>query len=201
MLANQNSANLPLDGEFLEPSGFFEKFVQLAASAQNSFFKLERLQSYDESGAPYHDAFISGDWDRSVALFKEQIETGSASAIDFCRRGISSTRLRLVEFPLTDYVKWEMMTYHISASYGQRILVRDITAEPEKGSVKASSDFVMFDDQIVLRHVYQPDGQLRGALLFEGARAARYNEFVKTLLPEALPLGAFESRYSAELKR
>ncbi|MEO3891795.1 DUF6879 family protein [Nonomuraea sp. B5E05] len=69
-------------------------------------WKVERVQSFSDAGEPGRAALTAGDRVRSFRL----IDDGQAASGGFARR-----RLRIVEPPLTSYLRWEM---HVLASRG-----------------------------------------------------------------------------------
>jgi hypothetical protein len=119
-----------------------------------------------------------------------------ASNVDFyqqaAERDLLMRRVRLVEFPISHYLKFEFMSYQISAQYGTRILVKDITEEPSHSKLKTSYDFVMFDGSIVLRHDYDPTGLLRGGWLIDlPEQVGRYRDIAQESRSGAVLLPTF----------
>lgn len=195
MLSTQTSL-LPRGGEYLEPAAFYQRFDAVVAASERIFFKLERLQSYDETGTPYHDAFVRGDWAEAVHLFAEQYAQYSSCDEAFNRRNMLAVRVRAVEFPLTDYVKWELRTYEQTVKFGQRILILDITGEPEDSVLRRSADFLMFDDREVLAHDYGREGNLRGVFnMTDEGHVAPYREVARLALERSVSLGAFAFKH------
>lgn len=195
MLSTQTSA-LPRGGEYLDPAAFYQRFDQVVTASERVFFKLERLQSYDETGTPYHDAFLRGDLAEAVRLFAEQYAQFSTCDEAFNQRNMLAVRVRVVEFPLTDYLKWELRTYEQTVKFGQRILIADITGDPADSLLRRSSDFLMFDDREVLAHDYTRDGELRGAFdITDQSQVAAYREVAQTAIARSISLGAFAFKH------
>ncbi|WKZ57688.1 MAG: hypothetical protein QY326_03215 [Bdellovibrionota bacterium] len=98
-----------------------------------------------------------------------------------------------MELPLTPYLNWEFLTYQVTARFGQRILVTDITNDAPSSQIAKESDFLIFDNKAVLAHDYSRDGLLQGAWLIEDPQAVeRYVHFFQEARARSIPLGAFE---------
>jgi len=87
-----------------------------------------------------------------------------------------------------------LLTYQITALFGQRILLCDISSESKDSIANTSSDFLMFDNRVVLRHDYnKEDGSLKGALLInEPGIVKKYAEFIDSCRSSSVSLGSFE---------
>ena len=63
-------------------------------------------------------------------------------------------RIRLVQFPISSYVLFEMETYKRNMEAWEEIFYIPF----ERCSVEVKSDFWIFDDSIVLKMYYDKDG-------------------------------------------
>src|SRR5947209_2446694 len=89
-------------------------FETLWEKLSHKFFKFERLQSYQEPDNSSLQAFLARDYELAR---REMIEARAKDAklyIELCRKGIEFVRVRAVELPLSDYLRWELETYQIS---------------------------------------------------------------------------------------
>lgn len=134
-----------------------DDFNALFDAARSHVFRLEAQQTY---AIPADDAslqaFRSGSarpersvhtspWLRRIALTTAQ--------------GVKWSRVRVVEHPLSEYTRWELLAYVESQAVGERI---DLTDQ----AVTAGPDFWLFDAdapgaRAVLMH-YSPEGELSG---------------------------------------
>lgn len=194
MLTHLQQPTLPKSNDYIPLAEFRSHFNQLFMSMSSNFSKLERAQSYQEPGNESLAAYLKGDKREAANLLKLPIEGWDERFNYVAQANIPWTRVRLVEFPMTPYLEWEFLTYQRSARYGERILVTDITNDPKGSLAKSSSDFVMFDNRIVLAHDYGVDGILKGAWLVTRpndveAYIATFND----VRVRAIPLGVFEA--------
>jgi hypothetical protein len=104
-----------------------------------------------------------------------------------------------VELPLSDYLRWEFETYKISAKYGERILVADITNDRDNSIAKQSVDFNMFDTYAVLIPTYDSGGLLNGALLIDRVEyVQQFAKFAREMIARSEPLAMFEREQKLE---
>lgn len=195
-MAPDNFLGLPISDTYISVEDFGATFRELFAETKQEFFKVERLQEYQEPENPSFVAYMMGNIEEATALLVE----GLSSSADFFRqtaeRNLLYTRVRLAELPLSQYLKWEFMSYQVSARYGERILVNDISNLPEQSSLKSGGDYVMFDNRIVLRHNYNSSGLLEGAWLIERKEdVEKYKAFGQLARYDAVPLAQFEHQH------
>jgi len=92
-------------GEYLAPSDFSRRFRAAWDSASQRFFKMERRQSYNQTGDESYDAFVNGDLERARKLLREGVLTQCAMYSEALAKGLELVRLRLYEEPLSDYLR------------------------------------------------------------------------------------------------
>jgi hypothetical protein len=186
---------LPRQGAYFRDSEtFFSKFTPLMESTTTSVVKLESRQDYQEPGNPSFEALKSGD-ERSAIdkLWETRHSADRENCVSMCRKGISWTRIRLVERPLTDYTRWELHSYDISVRYGERILIVDITGQPASSPIRRLSDFLIFDGKAVMAHDYDSSGLIKGGWVIDTPeQVRRYADAIALCMKTAVPLGVFE---------
>jgi hypothetical protein len=159
------------------------------------FFKLERLQSYEESDNASFIAFQQGNVAKSLELIADARAKDADFYIDGARRGLLDVRMRAVVLPLSRYLSWEFQTYRVSSRWGERILIADITGAPRTSELWNSSDFLLFDDAAVLVHDYDPAGVLHGGWLIEARESVEpYMRLASSFIDAAIPLAMFERK-------
>jgi hypothetical protein len=164
-------------------------------------WKLERRQAYWEEGFPSWDAFMAGDWERSLALYDELrpglLELGRTAA----RHRSPFCRVRVVEPPLSAYLLWELHVLRVRAECCKSIRVVDAAAlaPPEAGG--PLPDALSLCGQVMYHTRYTRDGVPDGAVRLTGPAAVRSYETVVRALHasgedieryvrrEVLPLG------------
>jgi hypothetical protein len=87
-------------------------------------WKLERSQFFSEAADdPAWQAFRSGDWSKSLDIFEDERESLTAEAAKYARQGSKFCRLRVVEYPVSAYVQWEMQSLKIIDETGMPVRV------------------------------------------------------------------------------
>jgi uncharacterized protein DUF6879 len=71
--------------------------------------------------------------------------------------GRQMRRVRVVSYPLTDYLRMEMSWYPKSAIAGEDIRIANLNENPELTT--CSQDFWLFDDSTALKMVYDSTGR------------------------------------------
>lgn len=135
-------------------TGFAACFDEFQVSA----FRLETLQRY---AAPAED--------ERIAAFREHkpLPERSARTSPWLRRVADTTaegkhwsRVHVVDEPLSEYVRFEMVTYRESAQAGEEIRIASRRADPALDALRA--DFWLFDAEtdhpFAALMQYEPDG-------------------------------------------
>ncbi|MFF1466575.1 DUF6879 family protein [Streptomyces mirabilis] len=125
--------------------------------------KLERGQHFKERGFPSWEAFADGDWERALSLAEERREDYAQELRQASRLGVRHRRLRVVEFPITPYVQWELFVLRVRVDLGDDIKVlnaRDISNIERNRPVP---EVVILGDVAMYEVVYDEDGNAAGA--------------------------------------
>lgn len=149
--------------EHLELSAYLDDFYQVFENGIAHLYKLERGQHFKERGFASWEAFAAGEWDRAISLIEEKREAYEREFEDAGRRGIVHRRVRIVEFPVTPYVQWELHVLRLRVEEGDDIRVvdaRTIADIEEKG---LAPEVVILGDSAMYEVLYDADGNLAGA--------------------------------------
>ncbi len=177
--------------ELTEPE-FRATFRTFIPRLQHQFFKFERLQEYSEPGDPSYEYFRKGELTSATKHLEDRLAAQGDFYLRLCRENIPFVRVRALEFPISAYLEYEFNSYEISARYGERILIVDLSS-PSAAPYVYSSDFVMFDDVAVLAHNYSETGLLKGAWLIDDSHNVRpFVEFANHLIAASVPLAMFQ---------
>ncbi|MGH3902895.1 MAG: DUF6879 family protein [Pseudonocardiaceae bacterium] len=148
-------------GKRLDLGEFGSYFLDLWRGTSTRFLKLECWQTYQEPSARSLAAFNDGDLNEARRLLKEEAEADRPLYEDVQEKGIDFARIRLIQRPLTPYLKFEFMSYQIRQGMGETIglveLANDIRLPTEN-----YFDFLLFDRSAALVHDYGDDGLQRG---------------------------------------
>ncbi|RPK93741.1 MULTISPECIES: DUF6879 family protein [Streptomyces] len=112
-------------GEVLKRADYLADFSRVYESSISLLAKIERGQTFREPGSPSWEAFASGDWAGALRLIEDERESVAAYFQDATRRGLVFRRLRVIEFPVSPYLQWEMNLFRLRSELGEEIRVLD----------------------------------------------------------------------------
>jgi len=85
---------------------------QLWESLKTEWFKVEVLQDYSaEDEGESLSAWMSGDRERSIELLKAEPHEWADDCRNKVENGVKLTRIHIVDYPLSEYVQWEIEVY------------------------------------------------------------------------------------------
>lgn len=176
----------------LDLGEFSDCFAQAWARLNSRFLKLECWQTYVEAATnKSQEAYDLGDLPKACELLRQEAETDRPLYDEVSQRGIDYARIRLVQEPLTPYLKYELMSYRIRAALGENIeVVRhdEVVQLPNEEFF----DFLLFDRNAALIHDYGELGlQVGGWLCADGRVIARLETVAVELRTVAVPLTQF----------
>ncbi|MEG3626420.1 DUF6879 family protein [Streptomyces poriticola] len=125
--------------------------------------KLERGQHFQERGFASWEAFAAGDWERALALADERREDYAQELRRASQSGVRHRRLRVVEFPVTPYVQWEMFVLRVRVDLGDDIKVMDARDISNIERSRPVPEVVILGDAVMYEVVYDEDGNAAGA--------------------------------------
>ncbi|MFF2788155.1 DUF6879 family protein [Streptomyces sp. NPDC058049] len=165
-------------GEVLERPDYLDDFGRFYGSGIRFLAKIERGQTFKEQGSPSWDAFASGDWAGALRLIEAERDSVAAYFQDAARRGLAFRRLRVVEFPVTPYLQWEMNSFRLRSELGEEIRVLDARAIADLERDGPLPEVVVLGNSVMYTVIY--DEELKGA----GARRFLDPEQIKTTVAE-----------------
>ena len=148
----------------IHPSEYLEVFGKQWELLENNFWKLECRQMYNESTDPSYEAYLKGKTKKAISLFQERIKSEDKYLKHIPQKDLDYTRIRIVEPTITDYTAYELETYRVSATYGQRILMLN-TEKARSLSLCRHGDIMLFDTNAFILLVYDSEGRLEKRLL------------------------------------
>ncbi|GAA2312354.1 hypothetical protein OKJ48_05405 [Streptomyces kunmingensis] len=125
--------------------------------------KLERGQHFKERGFASWEAFAAGDWHRALSLADEGREEYAEELRRAEQLGVSHRRLRVVEFPVTPYVQWELFVLRVRVDLGDDIRILDAREISNIEQSRPVPEVVILDDVVMYGVVYDDDGNPDGA--------------------------------------
>ncbi|MFD8978817.1 DUF6879 family protein [Streptomyces sp. NPDC059564] len=100
------------------------------------------------------------------------------------REGKSKGRVHIVSRPLSDYLRYEFMSYLPHAWAGEDIRILDVT--DRDNPLEGVQDFWMFDHSEVVLMNYGPDGRQISREVYEGDLAP-FIEYQRIAITESVP--------------
>jgi hypothetical protein len=130
------------------------------------FDKLERLQHFREPYDASWRAFAAGRWEESLELNERNRPLVVAEFAEDRRLGYTSHRVRVVEFPITPYLQWEMHGFTVRVECGEdlRIVGPEVVARYETNGV--APELIFMGDLAMYEVLYDETGVLAGGRKF-----------------------------------
>lgn len=142
---------------------YHEDFFRVYKSGIRQQRKLERGQHFRERGFASWEAFAAGRWEESLALAEERREAYERQYRQSVDLGVTERRLRVVEFPVTPYVQWEMHVLNLRAEVGDSIRVLDARTIADIEAERHVPEVVILGDVAMYEVQYDEEGNADGA--------------------------------------
>ncbi|MEU3202869.1 DUF6879 family protein [Streptomyces cyaneofuscatus] len=159
------------------------------------FWKLERLQEFQEPTDDSWVAFSKGDWPEALRLLEGRREALTGHYAKLRAHGFETWRIRVVEQPLTDYMRWELRLLLLRDELGGHTRVIDagrVRAHEQDGPLP---ELITLGDDVVYRLLYDENGLQEGGVRYTGSGlVSRCREFVRALYHEGEGIGGFCAR-------
>lgn len=192
----------PLDGavgERLDLSAYYADFDENYARA-SEFWKLERGQVYAEPGSENWRAFDRGDWEESMRLSEERRAELTDSRRQDAVRGMTARRVRIVSFPLSAYLHWELYVLKMRDETGEAIRIlldEEVTDLEDRGPLP---DLNLMDSGVMYEVIYNGRGVSDHAIRYtDQALVGQCRGFIAGLFGRGEPIGEFFKREIARL--
>lgn len=186
---DQHSGEQP---EVLElEGGGFKRFREFFQALSSSWIKVEVQQYYDETGSPGFDAFMRGDM-ASVRDLTFAMVTGQ-DVYDIAKRnGVSMTRIRIYDAPVSSYIKhYELYAYEADVEMGEdiRFISSHLARQLYQESTIPFEDFLLFDAHCAVVLSYNESGKLLAAKAFRSPDAIlRFERIARELVAQSVPM-------------
>ena len=138
-----------------------KKWDQLWQGMTKEWFKVEVLQDYSgEDAGESLDAWMAGDKERSIQLMKAWTPEWANECRAKVEQGVKLTRIHVVDYPLSDYVQWEIEVYknrNIPMG-GEDVYLLD--RKDISGIDLPAGDLMIFDKKYVVVNEYDDNGRM-----------------------------------------
>jgi hypothetical protein len=149
--------------ERMDRPTYHADFRRIHQSEIRHLNKLERGQNFKERGFPSWEAFAAGEWDRALSLIQEKRDVYARQFREAARLDILERRLRVVEFPVTPYVQWELFVLRLRVDLGDNIRVLDARKISDIEKDRPVPEVVILGDVAMYEVLYDDDGNAMGA--------------------------------------
>ncbi|NMO55138.1 hypothetical protein HH310_28625 [Actinoplanes sp. TBRC 11911] len=152
---------LPLDD-------YIEDFTTVSANLVGDIWKSERAQHFQEPGNRSWEAYIAGRWEEALQASTSELTELKQYFSQLERRGTQFYRIRVVELPLSSYLRWELHILRVRLLAGERIRIA-----PPPITDRAEQQYGMIPELVLLGDTagyivdYSDDGVAKGAAKFD----------------------------------
>lgn len=131
------------------------------------FWKLERRQTFQEPGDASWEASTRDDWDTALRLIEERRASLVKEEARIAQAGFTTYRVRVVEQPITPYLRWELASLRLQNELGEHIKI--VTGEQVAWAehVNPLPEIVTIGTSAVYEVLYDDDGVGIGAIRSE----------------------------------
>lgn len=136
-------------------------------------WKLERSQVFREDGDPAWDAFLAGDWARVTEIFESERPALERQRRRYAEQGVNLRRVRIVETPMTPYLRWEMLSHRVFVESGYEIGVLDAEQVREFEREAPLPELVVYGGKVVYHVRYDERWTPVGAKRVDDPEIAR----------------------------
>lgn len=184
---------LQLDAYLADYSSYFEH-------ADADMWKLERGQSFQEPDEPAWQALVRGDWAQAIELPQRYRPEFAAMGERVAAMGVETLRARVVEYPISPYLQWELHFLRVRAEMFEqiRVVTTDQMVDVEvDGPVP---EIVTVGTHVAYEVDYDATGLPVGALKFtDPPEVRRRIELARSLYERGEDLESFFQREIAPL--
>ncbi|MEW1722310.1 DUF6879 family protein [Streptomyces sp. NPDC093109] len=147
----------------LDRPHYHEEYYRTLKSGIDRLNKLERGQNFKERGFASWEAFAAGRWDEALSLIEERRDAYVRQVEEVDRLGVMQRRLRVVEFPVTPYVQWELHVLRLRVEVGDRIRLLDARTIADIEKRRDVPEVVILGGVAMFEVRYDSDGNAAGA--------------------------------------
>lgn len=146
------------------------------------FWKLERLQEFLEPNDDSWVASSEGDWRKSFALLEQRRESLRQHYDRIRAHGFETWRIRVVERPLTDYMRWELRLLLLRDELGGHTRVLDSGKVKQFEAHGVLPELITLGDDVMYELLYDDNGLQQGGIRYSQRElVVRCREFIQGL--------------------
>jgi hypothetical protein len=158
------------NAELLSRRAYLDDFYRVFAADIHRFDKLERRQNFQEPGVDSWEAFRRGDWPAALSLIEQDRPALTDYYEEMRERGLTARRVRVVDYPISPYLQWELHILRLRAELGESIRVVEAGALHEAEGTGLLPELVILGTSVMYEVRYTDSGIANGARRFSDAR-------------------------------
>lgn len=162
-------------GELLSAETYAEDFAtNFWRTGEPGFWKLERRQTFQEPASASWQAFARGDWDEAMRLHEARRAEIGAYYRRISESGFGTRRVRVVEKPISAYLRWEFELLRLRAEYGgptRVVWAGEVEPFESDGPLP---ELVVLGDEVMYQVLYDEHGRHEGGIRFTDAALIRH---------------------------
>lgn len=150
-------------GELLSLEEYLVEADHNESCISDRFNKLERMQHFEEPHDPSWQVFVAGNWDEALRL--DELERANVQKMfaDFTRQGASWYRVRVVEFPITPYLQWELHGLKLRVECGEHIRIAPVDALASYEANGSVPEILVLGSVVMYEILYNKNGAPYGS--------------------------------------
>ena len=153
-------------GETFRPVSAYRDDLSGYWARIDRFDKLERLQHFRQPEDASWRAFAAGRWEESLMLSERNRPAVVAEFAEDRRLGYTSHRVRVVEFPITPYLQWEMHRFTIRVECGENLRIVGPEAVTQYEANGVAPELIFMSYLAMYEVLYDKTGVLAGGRKF-----------------------------------
>ncbi|MFE4393425.1 MULTISPECIES: DUF6879 family protein [Streptomycetaceae] len=167
-MPDRNAPELrPEWGELLARDDYKRDFRERDALIRGrDSWKLERRQYFEEQDSPSWEAARRGDWGEALRLLEDRRPALLAIGREDAARRSFFHRVRVVERPWTDYLRWQLHSLRIRAECGERVRMVDAAELADSEEFGQLPEIVVLGGRTLYQVRYSEAGIPAGAIRY-----------------------------------
>ncbi|MDS1270757.1 hypothetical protein RIF23_10640 [Lipingzhangella sp. LS1_29] len=187
-------------GKLLAWADYLADFRREFERGGDVFAKFERRQTFREPGDASWEAFAAGDWQTALERNEEDRPEAEAMVARYTHYGYQPQRIRVVEFPISPYLQWEMQFFRLLAEAGQDLRVVRAEQVADLEQVAPLPEVVLLGDRVLYEVNYDATGTVTGGRRIEDPEViAGCRTQLAELFEQGEPLPTFFEKHVAPL--
>ncbi|MEY9910127.1 hypothetical protein ABIA35_006371 [Catenulispora sp. MAP12-49] len=171
---------------------FFPRFWHIS---EGDFWKLERIQSFQEEGSESWNAFARGDRAEAFRLIEDRRHSLAEYYAKVAQNGFTTYRARVVEEEVTPYLQWELHSLRQRNELGEQIRVVSASKVAPLERQGMLPEIVTLETDAVYEVLYNEQGLNTGAVRSEApADVNGWRTFIRDLFSVGQDIDIFLDR-------